>query len=339
MDANANAQEERRAASSKRVVHAALAGNLAVAATKLVAAAVTGSSAMFSEAVHSVVDSGNEILLLHGIRRSRQRPNAVHPFGYGRELYFWSFIVALLLFGLGAGVSLYEGVRHVLHPTPVEHAYVSYIVLGLSFLFEAASWRVAWRAFAEARGGTPFWTAFRQSKDPPTFMVLFEDTAALIGIVFAMAGILASRLTGMPVFDGIASILIGLVLGVTAILLAIESKSLLIGERAPPALVDAIRGMAAAHAGVRKVSSALTAQLAPDQSLVALSIEFDDALRTPEIEACVAAIEHEVRGAYPNVVALFVKPQSAWQFEEAVARRFGAHGDAAAMLPAGEAQE
>lgn len=312
-----------KASSSRRVVFAALAGNLAVAATKLVAAMVTGSSAMFSEAVHSLVDSGNEVLLLYGLRRSHRRPNAVHPFGYGRELYFWSFIVALLLFGLGAGVSLYEGVRHVLAPQPMQHAYLSYIVLGLSFLFEAASWRVAWRSFAQARGATPFWTAFRQSKDPPTFMVLFEDSAALVGIALAVAGILASELTGMPVFDGVASILIGLVLGTVAVLLAVESKSLLIGERAPPALVEAIRGIAQAQPGVRSVNSALTAQLAPDQSLVALSIGFEDELRTRQIEDCVAGIERDVRAAFPNVVALFVKPQSAGQFRDAVIRRFG----------------
>ncbi|QIL20185.1 cation diffusion facilitator family transporter [Thermomonas sp. HDW16] len=328
MDGTTTAKGERKAG---HVVHAALAGNLAVATTKLVAAVATGSSAMFSEAVHSVVDSGNEVLLLYGMRRSRQRPNAVHPFGYGRELYFWSFIVALLLFGLGAGVSLYEGVRHVQDPHPVQHAYVSYIVLGLSFLFEAVSWRVAWRSFAEARGSTPFWIAFRQSKDPPTFMVLFEDSAALIGIILAIGGILASQLTGMPVFDGIASILIGLVLATTAVLLAIESKSLLIGERAPPALVQSIHGIAAAHAGVRAVNSALTAQLAPDQSLVALSIEFDDTLCTGEIEDCVAGIEHDVRATFPTVVALFVKPQSEAQFREAVEQRFGGEGAGAPL--------
>lgn len=307
---------------SRLTVYAALAGNTAVACTKLAAAMITGSAAMFSEAVHSFVDTGNEVLLLYGYRRSERRPNRVHPFGYGRELYFWSFIVALLLFGFGAGISIYQGVRHVLHPEPMEHVLVSYGVLGLSFLFEGASWVVAWRGFARARGETGFWTAFRRSKDPPSFMVLFEDSAALIGILFAAAGIALADLLAMPVFDGIASILIGLVLAITAILLAVESKSLLIGEGAPPALVSAICRIAQAEPGVANANGALTAQLAPNQSIVALSIEFEDGLTTERIEDIVAAIETRVRQAHPDVVALFVKPQTLQRFELARDRRF-----------------
>ena len=311
--------------SSMRAVYAALAGNLAIACTKFAAAVITGSSAMFSEAIHSAVDTGNEGLLLYGHRQSKRRPNRVHPFGYGRELYFWSFIVALLLFGFGAGVSLYQGVRHVIAPEPVEHAFVSYIVLGLSFLFEGASWTIAWRGFAKARGELGFWQAFRQSKDPPAFMVLFEDSAALIGIVFAATGIFLADWLAMPVFDGIASILIGLVLAVTALLLAIESKSLLIGERAPPALVAAICRTAAMEPGVVSANSALTAQLAPHQSIVALSIEFEDDLTTEAIEDCVARIEALVRADHPDVVALFVKPQKLEEFEAASRKRFGGY--------------
>lgn len=309
--------------SSRLTVYAALAGNIAVACTKLAAAIITGSSAMFSEAVHSVVDTGNEGLLLYGYRQSERRPNLVHPFGYGRELYFWSFIVALLLFGLGAGVSLYQGVRHVIDPKPIEHALVSYIVLGLSFVFEGASWIVAWRGFKRARGELSFWRAFRRSKDPPAFMVLFEDSAALIGIAFAGAGIMAADLLDKPVFDGIASILIGLVLAITATLLAIESKSLLIGERAPPALVQAICRMTEEQPGVANANSALTAQLSPHQSIVALSIEFEDGLVTEQIEDCVAALETRVREAHPDVVALFVKPETLQRFESATQNRFG----------------
>lgn len=315
-----------RHSAGRRVVYAALAGNVAVAVTKLAAAAITGSAAMFSEAVHSIVDCGNEGLLLYGYRQASRRPDLVHPFGYGRELYFWSFIVALMLFALGAGVSIYQGVHHVIAPEPIRHAGISYMVLGLSFLFEGASWVVAWRSFSKARAQVPFWTAFRQSKDPPAFMVLFEDTAALIGILIAAAGIFAAQWFDRPVFDGIASILIGLVLAVVATLLAIESKSLLIGERATPALVDAICRLAQAQSGVIHANTALTAQLAPDQAIVALSIEFDPALRTHEIEACVARIEQCVRVAHPNVIALFVKPQTQEQFEIARRARFGAIG-------------
>lgn len=311
------------ASSSKTVIYAPLAGNLAIALTKLAAAVITGSSAMFSEAVYSAVDTGNELLLLHGYRRSARQPDAIHPFGYGRELYFWSFIVALLLFGLGAGVSLYQGVRHVIHRRPVDQPLVSYLDLALSFLFEGASWRVAWRAFAKAGGRLGFWAAFRQSKDPPTFMVLFEDSAALIGIVIAATGILAADLLAMPLFDGDASILIGLVLAITALLLAVESKSLLVGERASPALVAAVRRIAQGQSGVIGANSVLTAQLAPHQAIVGLSIEFDPRLTAPEIEDCVAAIEARVSAQHPDVSALFVKPQSAGDFERAVKRRFG----------------
>ncbi len=308
--------------SSKLTVYAALAGNAAVAATKLAAAIFTGSSAMFSEAVHSLVDTGNEGLLLYGYRQANRRPNRIHPFGYGRELYFWSFIVALALFGLGAGVSLYEGVQHIMNPRPTEHAMVSYIVLGLAFLFESGSWWVAWRGFEEARGQTPFWTAFRQSKDPPAFMVLFEDSAALIGIAIAGAGIFAADHFNQPVFDGIASVLIGLVLAVTAGLLAIESKSLLIGERASPALVTSIQQIAESVPGVIRANSALTAQLSPDQAAVGLNIEFDDALTTPQIEQIVEQIENKVQASHPEVTALFVKPQTPERFEHLSRKRF-----------------
>ncbi len=314
----------RHHSAGRRVVYAALAGNVAVAVTKLLAAAITGSAAMFSEAVHSIVDCGNEALLLYGYRRAARRPDLVHPFGYGRELYFWSFIVALMLFALGAGVSIYQGVHHVMAPEPIRYAGISYVVLGLSFLFEGASWIVAWRSFSKVRGRVPFWTAFRQSKDPPAFMVLFEDTAALIGIVIAAAGIFAAQWFDRPVFDGIASILIGFVLAVVATLLAIESKSLLIGERATPALVEAICRLAEQQPGVVHANSALTAQLAADQAMVALSIAFDPEMRTADIEACVARLEQCVREAHPNVVALFVKPQTQEQFETARRARFGA---------------
>lgn len=308
---------------SRRTVYAALAGNLAVAITKIVAAVVTGSSAMLSEAIHSIVDTGNEVLLLYGYRQSEKRPNLIHPLGYGRELYFWSFIVALLLFSVGAGVSIYQGVRHVMEPDPVENIRVTYVVLGLSFVFEAYSWWVAWKGFSQVRAGQGFWEAFRKSKDPPAFMVLFEDTAALVGIVIAAMGIYLSERLDLPMLDGVASILIGLVLAIIAGLLAMESKSLLIGERAPPALVEAICRIAAQQPGVRSANSALTAQLSPNQSLVALSIEFAPTLTVAQVESCVSSIENRVKVMHPDVIALFVKPQTLHQFQSAVRHRFG----------------
>jgi cation diffusion facilitator family transporter len=302
-------------ASSTRVVYAALIGNLLVAVTKGVAAAMTGSSSMLSEAVHSLVDTGNEVLLLYGMHRAKKLATPEHPIGHGRELYFWSFIVAVLIFALGAGVSIFEGVSHIRNPEPVERAWVNYLVLGLAFLFEGASWIVSLRQYLAAKGDLGFFEAFRKSKDPPSFMVLFEDSAALVGIVLAAAGTYASVGLGLPVLDGVASIAIGVVLAVVAVLLARESKSLLIGERADRALSDAILRVAGEVPSVARANGLITVQLAPDQVLVALSLEFADDLRTPAIEQAVTEIEKRVKAAHPEVVSLFVKPQTRATYE------------------------
>ncbi|MGH8136832.1 MAG: cation diffusion facilitator family transporter [Steroidobacteraceae bacterium] len=311
--------------SSKQTIGAALIGNLLVAASKVVAALWTGSSAMTSEALHSFVDSGNEILLLYGQYRATRRPDAAHPLGHGRELYFWSFIVALLIFALGSGISIYQGIAQVSNPRPIHDPLVSYIVLALAFVFEGGSWFVAARQFRgiQARSKRGFYESFRRSKDPPAFMILFEDTAALLGIVIAGLGTYAATALDMPVFDGIASILIGLVLGAIAILLARESKSLLIGEAASRELAEAIRAIAAQDRSVSRVNGLLSAQLAPDQILVALSLEFADDLRVPQIEEHVVEIERNIRAAHPEVLALFVKPQTPKAFTEAVRQHFG----------------
>jgi len=224
----------------RRVVYVALAGNLAIAMIKLLAAAITSSSAMLSEAVHSLVDTVNELLLLYGLRRADKRPDISHPFGYGREFYFWSFIVALSVFALGAGVSLYEGVDHWRHPVPMDWPVLNYLVLIASFICEAASWKVGFRAFRSSKGGLGYMDAFRVSKDPGTFIVLFEDSAALIGLVIAAVGISCALIFHQPKYDGVASIGIGLVLAVSSILLARETKGLLIGEAALPLVRDSI---------------------------------------------------------------------------------------------------
>jgi cation diffusion facilitator family transporter len=310
-----------RTPTSRTAVYAALVGNVLVAVTKAVAAVWTGSSAMWSEAVHSFVDSGNEVLLLYGIRRARRRADAEHPVGYGRELYFWSFVVALLIFSLGAGVSLYEGVIHVRHPEPINDVHVSYLVLGLAFLFESGSWIVSLRQFNQARGSQGFVEAFRRSKDPPSFLVLFEDSAALIGILIAAAGTFVATEWEIPAADGVASILIGLLLAGVAVILARESKSLLIGERADRRLGDSILRIAAETPGVVRANGVLTVQLAPDQIVAALSLEFGDELRTTAIEQAVVALERQVRLRHPEVTSLFVKPQSASTYEARVRAR------------------
>lgn len=291
-------------------VWAALAGNLLVAGTKFAAAAMTGSAAMLSEAVHSLVDTVNELLLLYGIARSARPADRAHPLGYGRELYFWSFIVALLIFALGAGVSTYEGFLHVLHPQPIERPAVIFIVLAASLAFEGASWLIGMRAFRAAKRNLGWWEAFRRSKDPPTFIVVFEDSAAILGICAAAAGTAAAVRTGDTRWDGAASLAIAVILAGVAALLARESKALLIGERADPALSDAIMRTAASIAGVCSANSIVTVQLAPNKVIATLSLDFFDYLRAPDIERAVAELEARIRGAHPEVSALFVKPQS-----------------------------
>jgi cation diffusion facilitator family transporter len=312
--------------STRWVVYAALAGNLLVALTKAGAAFWTGSSSMLSEAVHSFVDSGNELLLLYGMHRSQGRPDPEHPIGYGRELYFWSFIVAVLIFSLGAGVSIYEGIAHLRNPEPIKDALVNYVVLALAFVFEGASWWVSLRQFRSAKGPLGFFEAFRRSKDPPSFMVLFEDSAALLGIALAAAGTFAATRLELPLADGVASIVIGLVLAVTAALLARESKSLLIGERADRRLSDSILRLAAQEPGVAGANGLITVQMAPDQVIAALSIEFADDLHTPELEQAVIGIEKRVRSSHPEVISLFVKPQSCGSYRDMLKRQADAAG-------------
>jgi cation diffusion facilitator family transporter len=314
---------------TRTAVVAALAGNLLVAATKAVAAVVTGSAAMLSEALHSCVDSANEVLLLYGMRMARRRADHDHPEGYGRELYFWSFVVALLMFALGAGVSIFQGTRRLIDPQPIDSPLVSEIVLGLSFVFEGWSWVVSWRQFRKDKGRLGWYEAFRRSKDPPIFMVLFEDSAALLGIAIALAGTLLSAHAGIERADGAASILIGLVLGVTSTLLARESKSLLIGERADHALTRSMLAIAndVCGRGRSRANGAITLHMAPDQVMAAISFEFDDSLRTPEIEELVDDIERRIRAAHPEVVSLYIKPQNPQQFTQAVRRRYGDGAD------------
>lgn len=309
--------------SSKPAVYAALIGNILVALTKTGAALWTGSAAMMSEAVHSAADSANELLLLYGFHRASRRPDRLHPLGYGRELYFWSFIVALLLFALGSGVSLYEGVLHVLAPEPIENPGISYLVLGLSFLFEGASWWFAFRRFRMPRGVGSYIEAFRRSKDPPSYMVLFEDSAALVGIlIVAISTTLAVKFE-WPIWDGIGSILVGLLLGVISAFLASESKSLLIGEPADPELANSILQIAQASPGVLRANGLLTVQLSPSQVVAAVSVEFDDDKRADDIEQAVISIETAVQAKHPNVAALFIKPQTRSRFREIRERRRG----------------
>jgi cation diffusion facilitator family transporter len=299
------------AGGTTRVVIAALIGNAAIAVTKFAAAAFTGSSAMFAEAVHSVVDTGNQLLLLYGIRRSGRPADSRHPFGYGKEIYFWAFVVAILLFALGSGISIYEGLHKIGNPHPISNAYVNYIVLALAMVFEAAAWTVAYRAFNRERGNTPMLRAVRQSKDPALFTVLFEDSAAMLGLLAALAGVFLSDRFGIHRADGAASLVIGAILAAAAVLLAIETKGLLIGEAASDELLQSVIGMAGQAAFVEGVNEVRTMHFGPADVLVNISVDARNSLTANEIETEVSALETRIKAAHPEVSRVFIEIQAA----------------------------
>ncbi|GAA4038176.1 cation diffusion facilitator family transporter [Sphingomonas rosea] len=272
---------------------------------------MTGSSSMLSEAVHSLVDTGNEVLLLYGQHRAAKPPDDLHPFGHGRELYFWSFVVALLIFALGAGVSIYEGMLHIASPEPIERAWINFTVLGLAFVFESISWWFGWKAFNVDRKGRGIWSTFKASKDPTTFMVLFEDSAALVGIVVAALATGLSLWLETPWLDGAGSILIGILLAVVAVLLARESKALLIGERASPEIGASIRRIAAEEECVAKVIDVTTSQLSPDQVIASVAIDIEDSLRVPEVEGLIGRLEARIKAEHPELFRIFIRPEPA----------------------------
>jgi cation diffusion facilitator family transporter len=304
--------------SDKTVIYAALAGNTAIAVTKFAAAAFTGSAAMWSEAIHSVVDTGNQLLLLFGLRRAAIPADARHPFGYGLQLYFYTFVVAVMIFGVGAVVSFIHGLDKVLHPHPIEHAWVNYLILSIGILFEGAVWIVALRAFNVERAGRRWIMAVRSSKDPTVFTVLFEDTAALLGLVVALMGVGLSQLTGLAVFDGIASLLIAAILAGTAIFLAVESQSLLTGEAASHETRVGINRIARREPGVQGLNQARTMHFGPNEVLVVLSLDFEDDLRASEVGDVVTRIEQKLKAAFPEIGHVFIEAQS---FEADLASR------------------
>lgn len=296
--------------SSPTAIYAAAAANLGIAVTKAAAGFWTGSSAMLAEAVHSLVDTLNQGLLLVGLKRAARPADDRHPFGYGRELYFWAFVVALLIFLGGGLISIYEGVHKALHPEPISSPYINFAVLGLAILMEGASCWVALKQFWLAKGDTSIWRAVRESKDPAIFTVLFEDAAALIGLVVAMVGLFLAWQLDMPVLDGLTSVAIGIILIATAGFLAFETKALLIGEAADPKLIAAVRSMAASHPGVIAVNEVLTQHFGPMEILVNLSIDMADNLPSGAVETAVSQIEQSIKQAHPSVRRIFIEIQS-----------------------------
>ncbi len=309
---------EAEKAESNLVILAALAANLGIAVAKFVAAAITGSSSMLTEGVHSVVDSGNQLLLLYGQHKARQPADAVHPFGYARELYFWSFIVAILIFAVGAGVSVYEGWQHIEEPEPLRSPTANYIVLAIAFALEGASWFVAMRGFNAARGDQGWWQAIRISKDPAGFIVLFEDSAALAGLVIAAIGVWASHAWDDPRIDGYASIAIGGILGFVAIVLARESKGLLIGERADPAVIARVRAIVDAEPRIAAVNHVRTIHTGLTSIFVAISADFDDAMTMGDGEQLIERIETKLKAAEPMLSSIYIRPE---RREDAVVTR------------------
>jgi len=297
--------------SSKKVIYAALVGNSLISITKFIAAFYSGSSAMLSEGIHSLVDTGNQVLLLHGLKKAQQPADEQFPFGHGKEIYFWSFVVAILIFAVGAGVSVYEGIHHILAPTQMGDPTLSFIVLGLALLFEGAAWYFALREFTRSKGKWGYIDAVKRGKDPSLFVVLFEDSAAMLGLIVAFTGIAISHYSGNPIYDGIASVIIGLILGGTAVWLAYETKSLLIGESANPELVSEIRQIVNQHPAVDSIHELLTMHMGPDFILVTMNVDFKNELNAGELEQTIAAMDKQIKQHNPSVKRVFIEAE-AW---------------------------
>ncbi|MDX1638021.1 MAG: cation diffusion facilitator family transporter [Balneolaceae bacterium] len=295
------------ASSSKKVIFAALIGNALIAVTKFIASVATGSSAMLSEGIHSVVDTGNQLLLLLGLKRAKKPADEHFPFGHGKEVYFWSFIVAIMIFAVGAGISLYEGIHSLSDPHPVENPYINYIVLGLAMVFEAGAWYFAWKEFNASRNGRGYIETVRKEKDPTTFVVLFEDSAAMLGLIVAFSGIALGHYTGNPAFDGIASIFIAIILGLTAAWLAYETKGLLIGESARQDIVNDIRSIAGSYEEIKSVNETLTMHMGPRFILANISVDFRDDLDSLTVENAIAKLNREIKQRYPRVKRVFIE--------------------------------
>jgi len=298
------------ASGSKSVIIAALLGNTLIAVTKFIAALFTGSSAMLSEGIHSLVDTGNQALLLYGLKQAARPADEDFPFGHGKEVYFWSFVVAILIFALGGGISIYEGIQHLLHPEPMKNPLINYIVLGFAMLFEGLAWIFALREFSRAKGKWGYIEAVQRAKDPSIFVVLFEDSAAILGLLVALAGVALAQYTGNLLFDGLASIIIGLILVGTASWLAYETKGLLIGESANRNVVRGIKSILQASPKIERINEVLTMHMGPDYILANLSVDFNNNMSTGELEATIAALDRRIKQQYPQIKRIFIEAET-----------------------------
>ena len=297
------------ASGSKLVIIAALIGNGLISITKFIAASITGSSAMMSEGIHSLVDTGNQILLLYGMKRAAKPADEDFPFGYGKEIYFWCFIVAMLIFALGGGISIYEGIQHIQHPQPISNPLVNYIVLGLAMIFEGVAWYFAFREFSRVKGRWGYLEAIQRAKDPSIFVVLFEDSAAMLGLVVAFIGVWLTQSTGILIFDGIASVIIGVILIGTAAWLAYETKSLLIGESANKWVIRSIRELLQKQPNIEHVNEVLTMHMGPDFILANISVNFADDINVDQMEAVIDSIDSSIKLEFPQIKRVFVEAE------------------------------
>lgn len=298
------------AAGSKKVIIAALIGNSLIAITKFIAASITGSSAMFSEGIHSLVDTGNQGLLLYGLKAAQKPADQNFPFGHGKEIYFWSFVVAILIFAVGAGISIYEGIHHILHPAEISSPIINYIVLTLAVIFEGVALYIALKEFNKTRGKMGYLKAVQRGKDPSIFVVLFEDSAAMLGLFIALIGITLTQITGQLWWDGVASVAIGCVLAATAFWLAIETKGLLIGEGADKETVANIKTLANTHEEVESVNEILTLHMGPEFILATISIEFKRGLKTGRIEDIIQNLDQSIKDTHPYIKRVFIEAET-----------------------------
>jgi len=296
--------------SSRKIIIAAFIGNFLIAVSKFTAAWFTASSAMLSEGIHSLVDTGNQVLLLHGLKRASKPPDERFPFGHGKEIYFWSFVVAILIFAVGAGISIYEGIHRLLHPSPIKNIIINYIVLGLGIAFEGVAWWMAVREFNARKGNSGFVSAIKDGKDPSLIVVLFEDSAAMLGLLVALGAMFMFQFTGWIYADGLASVIIGLILGLTAAWLAYETKGLLIGERANPKIIQNIKSLACQIKIIESVQEVLTMHMGPDFILVNINADFKDDSSAAEVATAIARFDTLIKQKYPEIKRVFIEAQA-----------------------------
>ena len=295
---------------SKNSIYSALAANLLIAITKFVAGALSSSAAMISEGIHSLVDTVNQLLLLFGIHQSKKPADAARPFGYGKELYFWSFIVSILIFGLGGGLSIYQGITHIIHPDELRDPTWNYVVLGFSVIFEGISLGIAWKEFNAVRGTDSWWSAVIKSKNPANFLVLFEDGGAVLGLSIVAICLFIGHEFNLPWMDGFASLLVGLLLVSISMILARESRSLLMGEGIAPETQQKIIKLAERDESVLQARHILSTYQSPEEVVLMLIIAFKPDLDTSNINDAIVRIRTSIKKAYPLVSFIIIQPEA-----------------------------